>query len=218
MTAVALIAVAGVTQAHAQSMTTVEPEGAYFGMGLGVNGISKGDATIAARTPSAVKFKFHDGWAASLSAGYKWTPGLRGELELRYRTNGVKNLNSNAFPLSGRPDDLSLMANLLYDFKTGTRFTPYIGVGVGGSMVWWRKFANASSTRIVHAAGGTKLAFQGIAGVAYAVTPDWQVTFDGRYKGSSGHTFKGVQAVDTVSGFKLRDTTLMLGLRYDFGA
>lgn len=218
--AVGVMAVATVTtgNARAADMGVLAPDtGSYFSIAAGLNNISNGNALAPNRAPSAIKFKFHDGLAASGSLGYRFG-GLRTEVELSYRSNGVKNFNSAAFPLSGHQDDLSFMANALFDFSTGTRFTPYAGVGVGATMLWWREFANASSTRIVRDTGGTKLAFQAILGLSYALSSEWQVTLDGRYKGSEGHSFEGVQSTaDNISGFKLRDTTLMVGVRYNFG-
>src|SRR6185295_17867060 len=150
----------GVTQARAADMIVSPPtSGSYFGIAAGFNNISNGNALAVNRSPSAIQFKFHDGVAASVSADYRWLGGLRTEAELTYRSNGVKDYNSVSFPLTGHQDDLSFMANVLYDFSTGTRFTPYVGAGIGGTMLWWRNFANASSTQIVHSPGGTKLAF-----------------------------------------------------------
>lgn len=216
--AVCAMLLVGAAQVQAADVGTLPPvSGGYFGLAAGFNNISNGEATAPNRTPQAITFKFNDGLAAGFTTGYRWG-GFRGEFEFTYRANGVKNFNSALFPLSGHQDDLSLMVNALYDFNTNTRFTPYIGAGIGATMLWWRDFANATSTRIVRDTGGTKLAFQAIAGVSYAFSSEWQATLDARYKGSSGHSFAGIaSSADDITGFKLRDTTIMAGLRYNFG-
>jgi opacity protein-like surface antigen len=215
---IAVAIAAGVTQSRADDAETVKPleAGSYFTMLGGLNLVTGGNAVDADRVPPNLKFKFNDGAAVSASGGYKWSIGLRTEVELSYRTNGVKDFDSNAFPLSGSQRDLSVMANALYDIKTGTKFMPYFGAGVGITWLHWDNFANAASSQIVYSDGGTKLAFQAILGIAYAFAPQWEAILDARYKGSSGHSFLGVQSTDSISGYKLRDSTLMAGIRYAF--
>ena len=86
--------------------------------------------------PANLRFKFNQGWAIDLAGGYKWSCGLRTEIELGYHENGFSNFNTSIAPLAGRQATFSAMGNVLYDFNTGTRFTPYVGVGAGATMAW----------------------------------------------------------------------------------
>ncbi|TAL04509.1 MAG: P44/Msp2 family outer membrane protein [Rhodospirillaceae bacterium] len=216
---IAAVLVAGATSVRAEDTEAVVPllQGSYFALAGGLNATTDGNALDLNRVPQAIKFKFHEGPAISVSGGYKLGIGLRTELEGSYRTNGVKDFDLNTNPLTGHQSDISFMANMLYDINTGTRVTPYLGAGIGVSMVSWKKFANASSAQIINSgSSSTKFAIQAIGGFAVAIAPQWETTVDFRYKGSNGHSFAGVQAVDSITGYKLRDMTIMVGLRYAF--
>lgn len=218
LVAVGTALLAGATQVHAADVGTLPPTtGGYFSIAGGWNHINNGNATAPNQTPSAITFNFNDGLAASGTAGYHFG-AFRSELELSYRANGLKSFNTAGLPVSGHQDDLSLMANALFDFSTGTQFTPYIGVGVGATMLWWREFVNSAGTQLVRDTGGTKLAFQAIFGLSYAFSSEWQATADVRYKGSAGHTFTGLTSTtNDFTGLKIRDVTAMVGVRYNFG-
>jgi opacity protein-like surface antigen len=216
-TVVAAVAATSLSVAKAQDDVVPLQHGAYATLAAGMNIPSGGDALDLGRTPPNIKFRFHDGVAVSLSGGYKWDPGFRTEVEVSYRGNSAKDFNTIATPLSGHQTDLSFMGNLIYDINTRTRFTPYLGGGVGVAMLWWKNFATAGSGQIIdNGASSTKLAFQAIVGVAYALGPDFEGTLDFRYKGSNGHSFPGVLPVDTITGYKARSMSAMVGFRYAF--
>ncbi len=71
------------------------------------------------------------------------------------------------------------MGNIYYDFHNDTPWTPYLGVGLGGVNV------SANNLRV----DGTQLsddsnfvmAYQGIAGVSYAIDPQLSLRADYRY-------------------------------------
>lgn len=126
----------------------------------------------------------------------------------------MKDYINPVFTLTGHQDDLSLMANFLYDIPTKTRLSPYVGVGIGASMVSWRKFRNAINIDVTREPGGTRLAFQGIVGLAFAASPGLDFTIDARYKASNGYEFKGWNAADNITSFQVRSYTFMVGLRY----
>jgi len=109
---------------------------------------------------------------------------FRSELEGSYRTNDVSGTRG-AFlgNAGGSAQTWSLMVNGLYDIDTGTRFTPYLGAGIGVGFV----NASLSGTRAAGSTLGlyngsdTTLAYQAIGGVSYAVTPKLSLTVDYRY-------------------------------------
>ena len=102
------------------------------------------------------------GWAAGGKVGYDFV-GPRFEVEGMYHSN-----NGNAvviFPtgyanIRGRIEQVSVMANLLYDFFPGATVTPYIGAGVGAAFV----DANIQGCSLCL----TMFAYQGILGVSFA--------------------------------------------------
>ena len=204
---------AGMSTAQAADVTSWT--GSYFGLSAGINFLTSGKAQALARTPSDMTFHFHPGPAIAAAGGYKWESGLRTEFEASYRRNGAKDFNTNATPLTGHQDDISVFGNVFYDFASPTsRVTPYVGFGVGAVWAYWRKFATAASSQIVREPGGTRLGLQAIVGLSYAVNPGLDFTLDGRFKGSNGHEYAGVLAADSITSYQLRAASVMVGLRY----
>jgi OOP family OmpA-OmpF porin len=104
-------------------------------------------------------YQMNTGWAAGGVVGYDFV-GPRIELEGTYRSNnGTGNV---AFPTGyanvyGKVDQLSIMANLLYDFMPGATITPYVGAGAGIAFV--------DSTIQGCGLCSTQFAYQGIVGI-----------------------------------------------------
>ena len=78
------------------------------------------------------------GWAVGGKVGYDFV-GPRIELEGMYHSNtgnGVVAFPSGGFArVNGRIEQVSVMANLLYDFFPGATITPYVGAGAGIAFV-----------------------------------------------------------------------------------
>ncbi len=120
------------------------------------------------------------GYGVLGQAGYGFGP-IRLEGELGFRQNALSHFSDSAGDLSpsGSIGGISGMANLYYDIDTGTRFTPYLGGGIGG--------LDLSANHI--AAGGigvtndnrVAFAYQGIAGISYAVDEALSIKADYRY-------------------------------------
>src|SRR6266536_1665313 len=77
------------------------------------------------------------GWAAGGKVGYDFV-GPRVELEGLYHSNNGSGLV--AFPggigrVNGKIDQVSVMANVFYDFMPGNTITPFIGAGAGIAFV-----------------------------------------------------------------------------------
>lgn len=202
--------------ASAQSMSAPkdpvgQPHGWYVGVGAGYTSVEPDFLTI---NNAQARAKFKDGFAVLGSGGYKWDDNFRTELEVSYRENKAKDFNGRTLPWTGTMRDTSAMANVLFDLQTGTNWVPY--VGVGGGIVWlnWDQLKGPGPT--VYDGTSSKVAWQGIAGVAVSVTPQAQITLDFRYKGSNGHSYPGSAAGSLISGYDYRARTVMLGFRYAF--
>jgi outer membrane protein OmpA-like peptidoglycan-associated protein len=157
------------------------------------------------------------GYAVLGQFGYGFGP-LRVEGELGWRSNGVDKVRQpfNNDQGGGNLDASSLMGNIYYDIATGTRITPYIGVGAGGIDV------NADSLR----ANGTTFsnndhidpAYQGIVGASYALDDNLSLKADYRYLS----TFDGsMKETSTYGNGKSKgDYTahaILVGFTYKFG-
>ena len=107
--------------------------------------------------PTETTFDLGAGFAAGGGVGYDFG-FLRTELEYRYAASDVNSVTVNDFDI-GVDDDSTydahlFFANVYYDFKNSSRFTPFIGGGAGGAVVGDEE-------------NDTVFAFQGRAGVAY---------------------------------------------------
>ncbi len=166
------------------------------------------------------KLDFDSGWVGSLSAGYATALGIRAELEANYRWgNDVKGDNDAAGTWDGKARSLGFMGNVLYDFNTGTAFTPYIGVGAGIARVTQKlNFTPTGAASSLRYASDDDwvFAYQGIAGVAYNVTNNLAITADYRYFATQDPKFKTAFATSAESQY--RNHSVMVGLRYSFGA
>jgi len=188
----------------------VAKDGVYFGLGGGVNWLS--DAEIEG---TSAEFEFDAGFAVLGTLGYAfaepWMVGdVRTEVEISYRENNFDSISGGGTSLSlgGDASQVFGMANVLLDVDTGSRFTPYVGAGVGFGQV----SVNDLSLAGFPALGSiddedTVVGFQAIAGVAFDVTPQISLTADYRFFITEDPEFDGVEVEN-------RNHTLMFGARY----
>jgi outer membrane protein OmpA-like peptidoglycan-associated protein len=191
----------------------VEPTQGGYATVLG--GLTAHDQREAILNGTTVTPKFKDGWAALVSGGYKWEGGLRTELELGFRRNTAKDVDTSATPAFGSQHDISIMGNVLYDINTNSRFTPFVGVGVGVSMLEWDHVRTATSP--IFNARSSKFAWQGIAGVAVAMSPNLQFLMEARLKSSSNHAYPGSTTNVKLTDYDNRSYEALVGLRYTWG-
>lgn len=79
----------------------------------------------------AGKQKFSDNvFGGSLAYGVK-TGAVRTELELNIKQDAEKKLTDEFGSTKLSMENNSVMLNAYYDIDTGTKFTPYVGAGIG---------------------------------------------------------------------------------------
>jgi outer membrane protein OmpA-like peptidoglycan-associated protein len=157
------------------------------------------------------------GYAVLGQVGYGFGP-MRVEAELGWRSNGVDKVKQpfdNA-PGSGNLNASSAMANVYYDFATGSRFTPFLGAGAGG--------VNMSADRI--RANGTTFSnkdhiapgFQGIAGASYALSDTLALKADYRYLRTAMGSFREDPSYGVGrSKGDYASQAILIGFTYKFG-
>lgn len=155
------------------------------------------------------------GWLAGASGGYEWPIGLALEGEFTFRQNHLDHMavgDSNVFS-GGDAHSYAMMVNGYYRWHNRTRFTPYIGGGMGEAVV-------ALNNLQPNAPGGgfggdaTTFAYQAIGGVSYAVTEHWSVAAEYRYfaavsPGMTGNA-AGVKDVKLSPGYGSQNALLRL--------
>ena len=175
---------------------------------------------------------FDDGWVGALKVG-TYVAGIRAELEYAHRSNDAKEFGPLADVDNARGSIKSdaLMLNAYYDFTPTGRITPYVGAGVGAARVEANNIRKALAptdccSGIVDDKD-TVAALQVMAGAAYAVNSNLDVTAEYRYFLSQDPSFNyatGCDPSESVSTCgvlgKVSDNynnhSILVGLRYRF--
>jgi len=193
-------------------------DGWYFSAGTGINYVPdmKLSNTRAAGNPTSTKSDI--GMVIVGAVGYSFDP-IRVEGEFGWRDNGFDKITT---PLNGRTDGqgdfqpVSLMANVYYDFKTGTPWTPYVGVGVG-AVDLIAKLGQGGQTLVDNSATG--LGYQGILGVAYKLNDALSIKADYRYLGTTDIGLSNSPALGAGTATASYEShSVLVGFIYRFGA
>jgi OmpA-OmpF porin, OOP family len=113
---------------------------------------------------------FKTGFGLSGAVGYRIYPNIRGEIEATFRRNEADTDTATIVTGTGSADQESyaLMLNGYYDWHNSSRYTPYIGAGIG--------IANVSNPRFYNSGGSDTdtfeawtMAYQFMAGLSYEI-------------------------------------------------
>ena len=179
-------------------------EGLYLG---GAAGITLPDDSDIEGSGIRTDAELDYGPALSGVVGYDLPGPFRTELELNFRTNDVDEIGSASG--GGELRSYGALVNLFYDFALGGGFTPYVGAGIGGARLVADGISPVAGTNIN--GHDTVLAYQGIAGVAYGLSPSTAITLDYRYFATGDGDFNtGTGAGVDVSS---SNHAVMLGFR-----
>jgi len=223
------------------SAATAQDQGYYGELGFGYTFAD--DENDFEDTGSAVPYSFVTDYDLDESLniygsfGKYLNNGLRAELELATRTQEIDELPGDGlgfvgFPSGGNIGDLTvstLMVNVFKDFANESRFTPYIGLGVGGA--YMRAEASNSSIVSQPAMGpgqpylivmGDKdyaAAAQALAGVSFDLTDTVDVDLGYRYLITDSFEYGAAingPVTPIEAGYRAQELTA--GLRWNFGA
>ncbi len=120
---------------------------------------------------------------------------VRIEGEIGFRENDADSVNFGviSLPSNNDVDQTSVMANAYHDFLPGSKFRPYLGIGLG--------FVSSESAD--DGDSSTDLAYQAMIGLSYRLDTNW--TLDGEYR------YTSVNSDDD-----LENRALLFGVRYGF--
>ncbi len=190
---------------------SAEQPGPYMSLGVGANWLNDADVKGGAINDKA---KFDTGWAFQGALGYAFDKNWRTELELGYRRNNVDSISGAAGAgNAGYVGAFSAFANVLYDFDTGSNWTPYLGAGIGALRYKASGLQPGLGTSVNDS--DTVLAGQGILGVAYNVSPSTQLFLDYHYVRAADPSVNNSAGTSLDTEYKA--STVLFGFRYSFG-
>ena len=188
--------------------------GWYLGLGAGLN--QNSDATLsgaevaALNLPGSPAVAFNPTWRGTAIAGYGWSNHLRLEGEFGYSDAGLDKIcvGSTCEVITGHDaEQMSLMANLLYDAPIAEKWFLTFGGGAGYA---WLKEGETGAYKYASA-----LTWQAIGGVTYKVSSSLDLQLDYRYSSIHGLTF-GTGAGEAKIDL-LPSNNLMLSVRWYVG-
>lgn len=191
-----------------------ETQGLYLGGNAGADFAVDSKASTGAGSNTV---RYDVGPAVSLSLGYDFGP-FRAEVEGSFRDNGVSGTGGAALGnAGGSARTWATMFNGFYDFNTNTPWTPYVGGGIGVGFFHASLSGNRAPFSPVglYSGSDTTLAYQGIAGVSYALSQNLSLTADYRYFATTDGDIKSNGVKWNVEN---ANHVVTVGARWSFGA
>jgi len=207
-----------VAQAYGVTTTTVDVvevesvNGWYLTVGAGA--VWPHDLNYKARNfDNHGDFDINAGFSVDGGLGYDFGP-IRAELTYGYSAPSLESVHSHTFgehfDASGKINKNDIMASVYWDVLPFSRFTPYIGGGIGYS-----NLSTPSWTVDGYRIGGANkgvFGWQAKAGVSYALAYNWDVYAEGTYSGAEGFSTNNFN----TGGYT--DFGAKLGFRYRFAS
>ena len=162
-------------------------------------------------TAPVVGATFNDGWIIGGALGRTIGDRLRGEGEFAFRDNTGETwtVNGATGPYNGHTNVYTLMSNLLYDFNSIGRLTPYVGAGAGIAFIDSEATTNMTTITVDDEVFATQL----IAGTTIAVNNRAELFAEYRWI-----EFQDVDVINAGTGARLgqddfQAENVILGIR-----
>lgn len=186
------------------STTSALAAGPYVSAAGGVSIFHDSDVKDTISSNPTVTTEYDAGYGFNVSAGYNFEP-VRVEFEFGYKAADVDKFSALGVSVSGAGSDdtvKSYMANVYYDFKLKSPFTPYIGVGLG--------LLNGEFNDFGFKEDDTVFGYQFAVGTAYNFNKNVALDLSYRLQGAASD-FK-------VDGAEISymSSNIMAGVRYSF--
>ena len=192
-------------------------DGWYVSAGTGVSYLPDLKASNTMATANPTKIEPSLGMAIVGAGGYAWGP-IRLEEEIGWRDNGVDKVSTPGLGQQNGTGDLaplSLMTNVYYDFDTGSKWTPFVGAGIGGADLDARVVEAGTTLTKSERIG---LGYQGIVGLAYRVSDALSIKADYRYLATTPISFPNDPSLGAgTAKLTYESHAVLLGFIYRFG-
>ena len=192
--------VAGAADAVAQTY--------YLGVRGGYNYPHEAESQIDG--VAGLESSFDASAAAAATFGFEWVDGWRYEGELSWRRSDFDEVDMVAVD-DGQAEIYAAMVNVYYGMRSGATVNPYLGAGAGLVRLAVSDLAVGGGTVDDHGVGP---AWQGMAGVDFALSESWKLSLEYRYFGID--EIKLVDSLGVPFKTDYQASTAMLGLRVGF--
>lgn len=161
---------------------------------------------------------FSSGWIAGGALGYYFTNNLATEISWDYRTNELNKANFSDGKNFSEGDFASniFFLNNYYNFNPiiKNKLRPYVGLGLG-FVEEIDIDLNSGGIENSYSSNGN-LAYQLIAGLAYSVNKDWDLTTDIRHIRINSVTLKNEKGDGQLRRIEYNPISLSFGVMYKF--
>ena len=201
--------------------------GFYAGVHGGFNFKMDSDNWLDVVPDPVSYYRYNTGGAVGLALGYGFATSSvvkpRAEVELTWRRNNMNSMiisfgviDFDLVPgFKVTDSSLSIMANFLLDFDLGSKFNPYLGIGIGAARVWIKANEAWFLPYLLESFQDTAFAYQGKIGFNYLLTSNISLFAEYNYLRSTKFEDSGMPGVTTIIG-GLSDHSVMVGLRFAF--
>jgi opacity protein-like surface antigen len=138
---------------------------------------------------------------------------LRLEFEGIYSQADIN--NSAGFKTGGDISNASIMFNFIYNIHTDSPWVPYVGGGLGYSLVTINNLSDTATGATFVDGSDNAFAYQFKAGVAYKFSPDWALTLGYRYIATDNLGI-ATTTPGTANSEGTKSHNAELGFRYNF--
>jgi len=193
------------------TLANADSPGLYIGLGAGVTLPRQSDIEAPGIDTKA---DLDNGWKGIGSVGYKFTNGIRSELELGYGSNQIDKIADIA--ADGDILNRTAMLNAFYDFNNvlpWSRVTPYVGLGLG---VDWVKIRNATIPGFRVDDSEITFAYQAMAGLNFDITD--QLSANLGYRWFHAPDFDVTSDTGAKVNTNYATHMFLIGMRWSFGA
>lgn len=209
-------------------------QGVYGAIGAGLSYVGPDRDFESAGPPLAFDSEadYENGIGVYTALGHEGANGWRKEFEFSYRQNDLRHLPGDGIAFTGWTEDtvdgdiqsMAFMFNLIKNFNSDSKVTPYVGLGAGMARL---KASYAGADPSFSGGFGSlsvndkswEFAYQGIAGLAFELAEGLALDLSYRYFATLDPDFSGTLA-GTATSFnqEYNSHSLFAGLRWNFGA
>ncbi len=152
---------------------------------------------------SGNKASYETGYIVDGALGYSWWNGLSVEAEYAFRRNTIENIHlvGAGSAKHGHFQTSSYMANLLWDLPmprcSSWKVEPFVGGGIGYDF----EQMHASNSRVVFSQQWHHFAWQLMAGLAYPIFCDTEITLEYKFHEGGSHFLNHTVGIGLVYKF-----------------